>query len=153
MSVAGGRLSMAQIAARIVAKAADPAIHVGTIFDQDYSEKFGKVWPAIWVGAIKTTPRDSGQGLTEIMRQNTNVQVALRLLIQRNPPASVTTVDLETRVNALYNVVIQAMFGWTPTGARCPFAIASSVDGPASEPSCSVDVIVATQSAYSGSSP
>jgi hypothetical protein len=151
MSVSGARPSMATMKARLIAKINDVSVHVGTIMDDDYAAKYGKVWPAVWIGAIRITAHDNGNGLTEIARQYVNVTAALRILVQRNPVNSQN--DLETRLATLYDGVTQSLFGWQAPGMALPFAFASSVDGPASEPSCSLDVYVATLSTYSGTNP
>lgn len=139
------RPDIAQIVTRLnaVVPPLVAGVYISTLFDNQFANKFGRVWPAIWVGGIRIIPRTAADGLTEIARQNSNVEVAFRLLVQRNPAGSLD--DLEARVIALSDALDKAMFGWQPTWARNRFGLARYVDGPASEPSCSVDVYYAAQ--------
>jgi hypothetical protein len=152
----GGRLRMQDFVDRIKSVINDPSLKVGTSLDPDYTSLYAKTWPAVWVIAIRARPRDNGDGLRSafsgLARQNMNNEILIRPVVQRVPTAaSGVTGSAEDRMIALHNAVANSLFGWQPPGAGIPLAFSSSVDGPAYESSCTVDMIFATQTTFSRS--
>lgn len=156
MSVVGRRIPLQDIADRLRAVVTalgldigpDP-VTVGTCLDPDFAKGFPTQYPKIWVGGQRLRPIDNGTGgLTEHTRQNMRSEILIQTVVQRLPPASVSTVDVETRMTVLENVVNQAMFGWKHPIARYPFGWALEIDGPAYEPIATLNMTFMTQLVY-----
>jgi hypothetical protein len=156
VSVVGRRIPLQDIADRlrsvVVALGLDVGpnpVTVGTLLDPDYTKGFVTQYNKIWVGGERMRPIDNmAGGLTERARQNMRVEILIQPVVQRLPPASVTTVDVETRLSVLENVINQAMFGWKHAIARYPFGFLTSIDGPAYEPISTLNITFGTQIVY-----
>lgn len=138
-----GRLSLKAIAEHIDAQVT--VTRCGTGYDRDYLTNFGKAYPAVWVGAQRFVPTDNGRGFSSQFRQHGEVEIVVRLVVQRYADGSV---DAETRLNALHDAVSSALLNWLPTGADEPFVYKSSTDGPLSESVMTVDMIFAATATY-----
>jgi hypothetical protein len=146
----GQRLLFSDITAGIAAAGsfavADLAapIYVSDCFDPKYAELYAQKWPAIWLGAQRLLPRDDGRGFSSMQRQNSEVQIVFRIMVQRFPKgASPDTV--EARLDYLYNFLDGALFG-KKYGSRMrePLVWKSSVDGQPTQSTCYMDVIYST---------
>ena len=140
------RLAFQPIIDRITTGLADASIYVSSVLDPQYLTKFGKVWPAVWISAQRFLPTDDGRGITGLARQRGDVQILVRLIVQRYTPSP--SADADTRLGALYNGVCAAVYAWQHPDAEEPFTFQSAVDGPSSEAVCSLDIIFKTQAIY-----
>lgn len=140
------RLAFQPIIDRITTSLADSSIYVSSALDPQYLTKFGKVWPAVWISAQRFLPTDDGRGITGLARQRGDVQILVRLIVQRYTPAPAA--DADTRLGALYNAVCAAVYAWQHPDAEEVFTFQSAVDGPSSEAVCSLDIIFKTQAIY-----
>lgn len=138
-----------KIAAGLSVAVADEtaAVYVSTCFDPKYARLLVTKWPAVWVAGQKLMPRDTGRGFSGMARQHCDVQIKVLPVVQRYLETEGGD-DAETRLNALYTSIDDALFGWAPAGANLPFTVASSVDGPPYDSVCSVDMIYVTETVY-----
>lgn len=141
------RLSLATIAdhLRTTLPSALGVARVGTGYDVDYLSAFAKTWPAVWIAAQRLRPIDDGGGYSGYYRQRCRVEVAIRLVVQRQIDGQV---DAEARLNALHDAVAGVMCAWQPEGAELPFVWDSAADGEATESLMTADLIFSTSVMY-----
>lgn len=126
------------------------SVIVGTAYQRNYLTDFGKVYPAVWVGAQRLRPQDDGRGYAGMYRQHAAVDVVIRLVVQRYADG---VVDSEGALNALHDSVADAMLAYTPNGASEPFVWQSSQDGPPAESVITADLTFSATVTYSKESP
>lgn len=134
--------------AAVVAAALGYDVKVGCADDVDYTAKFGKVFPAIWVAGNDTSARDNGAGLAEKARQNFNSQVLVIPMAQKIIPGASPQIRVGIRIAALETIIMQALFAMQVPGAKFPFSIARWGNGPNNEVYTSRIMIFATQLTY-----
>lgn len=161
MSLVGTRILTSDILARLVDQIPTviipgfppeviPAPYFGTSFDADFIQKFPRTFPAVWVIGSRARARDDGRGHTAMLRQHCEVEVALRLVVQRfinNDNVA------ESRLQTLHDQVTNALIGWTPPNAEYPLTWRSFYDGASSDAIIVADMILATQITYSRALP
>lgn len=138
------RLRLKTIASHLKALPAFAAVHVGTGYDRDYHTSFGKVYPAVWVGAQRQTRQGDRAGSREI-HQRANAQVVVRLVVQRYANGDI---DPETGLDTLHNAVIAGMAGYKPPEAWSTFRFESAQDGPPDESVLTEDIVFEAQTLY-----
>lgn len=121
-----------------------PGTKVGTAYDADFISTFGRVFPAAWVVGQRLRPADNGRGYAGYYRQTVNVEIVVRIVVQKTPD----TDDVDTRLSSLQNAVADALIGWKPTNAARHLVWDLAQDGPPHEGVVTADLIFVTQVVY-----
>lgn len=110
---------------------------IGTTFDSDFASQFAKTAPQAWVIAQRARPMDDGRRVTGRYRQHMQVEVIIRIVMQRHKQG---TFDNEESITSACNAVSAALLAWTPTGADEPFVFGGQTDGPYAESVVTADL-------------
>lgn len=138
------RLRLSNIVTRLTAQlAVGPKI--GSVYDRDYIEAYGKNLPEIWVSGQRLTSIDDGRGLSSQMRQYCHADLAIRVMMARFPEG---VADPETAFAALCDSVAAALIGWTPPNAVESFAWQSSMDGESNQSMIYSDLVFRTRTIH-----
>lgn len=142
------RISLQDIATRLREQVSDSlgVAKIGTALDADYlSSIAASEFPAVWVGAQRSTPTTDGRGFTHRVSQDVVVELVVRLIVSR---AIAGEFEEEDKLNRIADAAADALMGWTPTDAAVPITWVQSIDGPAEESVMTVDLLFRTQVRY-----
>lgn len=134
------RLDLDEIRARIQT---ETGIDTGTALDRDFLSDFGKTLPKVWVVAQRLRPQNDGRIATGVFRQRVRVEIMVKALVDRYA-AGKASADLNTE----HDAVVDALVGWTPTGAIEELALDASADGEPNESYLVTDILFQTEVIY-----
>lgn len=142
------RIKIVDVYDRLLPLITVPGVRVGHAFEADYAEAFAKSFPGVWVIGSRMLPsqREAGRGYARLHRQTMNAQIAVRLTTRRVPLSGDPTP--EESLDALFNQVFDALFGWQPTHAEEPLEFASYGDGPSTLTYVAADLVLKTTSTF-----
>ena len=143
------RISLESIAERLRGQLS-PTLglnRIGSSLDFDFLETVGNpdYWPAVWVGAQRSTPIDTGRGFSQRVRQQVSVEIAIRVIVQRYATGEQAQED---ELNRICDAVADELIGWTPTGGAEPLVWISSQDGQPEQSVMTADLIFKTTVSY-----
>jgi len=143
------RISLTSIATRLREQLAQSlgVEKIGSALDADYLRTVGDptYWPAVWVGAQRSTPINVGTGYTGRVRQDVAVEFVVRIICKRYVAGEQ---DEEDRLNRIGDAVADALIGWQPSNAVKPCTWVQSVDGPPEDSVMVLDLLFQTQVTY-----
>lgn len=119
--------------------------HVGTSFDRDFLESFGKRLPEVWVVGVDMSQEVPSTSMSGRFRQYMNADVAVRVMTSRYPQG---VVDIESAFGELCDKVSDALVGWSLPESKEPFKWLSSVDGEISQSVVYCDMTFRTLISY-----
>lgn len=96
--------------------AIDPAVHVGTTLDFDYSTLVSESVPAVWVGALQLSQIGETDGYTGLMRQKMAVSWAVRVVAGR----AAQDTSAEPQLVSLCEAIDSEILGWYPLDCDLP---------------------------------
>lgn len=138
------RIPLTDIEARLQTQLSHPTIYCGTSYDKDFMQKFNNTFPAAWVIGQRMRPKDDGRGYSGMIRQHNNVEIIVRIVIQKLPALD----DNDARLTALHNAVSDALIGWLPPQASRPLVWSLAQDGPPHEGVITADLIFQCEMVY-----
>jgi len=141
--MSNSRIDLTSVEARLQAVLPN-SIYCGTSYDKDFMEKFNKTFPAAWVIGQRMRPKDDGRGFSQVMRQHTEVEMIIRIVIRKLP----TLDDNDARLSSLHFAVTDALIGWKPAQASRPFVWSLAQDGPPHEGVITSDLIFKCEVVY-----
>lgn len=138
-----GRLSLAEIKARLVAELA-PGPTIATALERNYLTEYARTFPAVWVCAQRAVARTGVEedGSAGWYEQQLAVEFVVRVVVQRYADG---VVDNSGALDALINDAHGALCGWTPSNASRPVTLSSAQDGPPHESIMSADLVFRTE--------
>ena len=122
-------------------------IKIGTALDSDFTATVGNptYWPAVWVGAQRSTPIDPGTGFSGRVRQEVRTEIVVRVIVAKVVAGETSQ---EQRLNDIADGVADVLVGWTPGNGNTPLVWVSSTDGPSEQSVQTVDLAFATTVTY-----
>lgn len=138
------RIPLNTIETRLQSILGHPTIYCGTAYDKDFLTKFNTTFPAAWVIGQRMRPKDDGRGYSGLIRQHNNVEIIVRIVIQKQPIAD----DNDARLTALHNAVSDALIGWQPAQASRSLVWSLAQDGPPHEGVITADLIFQCEMVY-----
>ena len=143
------RISLIEVTTRLKEKL-DPSLgvnRIGCALEAGYLRDVGDkaYWPAVWVGAQRSTPTSDGRGYSQRVRQDVNIEFVVRVIVARYISAEP---DEEDKLNRIGDAVADALMGWRPTGATKPVTWQQSIDGSPEESVMVLDLLFQTQITY-----
>lgn len=120
---------------------------IASSLDHDFLSGVGEAtnWPAVWVGAQRSTPIDDGKGYSGRVRQHVRVEIAIRVIVQRYIAGEGSEED---QLNRIADAVADALIGWTPGNGTRPLVWVQSIDGPPEQSVMTADLLFATEITY-----
>jgi hypothetical protein len=143
------RVSLTAIATRLRAQISSGlgVAKIGSALDADYLRTVGDstYWPAVWVGAQRSTPINDGRGYSQRVRQDVAVEFVVRVICKRYIAGEQ---DEEDKLNNIGDAVANALMGWQPSNAVKPCTWVQSIDGPPEDSVMVLDLLFQTQTTY-----